>query len=57
MQMMWKLNWLNNFKRILIVIGSLLRFTTYHAFDKVNIIILKESETGPKQAINVRDYS
>ena len=27
---------------------------TYRSFGKVNIIILKESETGPKRAINVR---
>ena len=27
---------------------------TYRSFSKVNVIILKESETGPKRAINVR---
>ena len=30
---------------------------THGSFDKVNIVIFKESETGPKRAIDVRDYS
>ena len=30
---------------------------TYRSFGKVNIIIFKEGETGPKWVVNVRDYS
>ena len=67
MQMIVEIEVTKNFKRIAIVIGSFratqspkIRRTerNYHrAFGKVNILILKESETGPKRAINVRDYA